>query len=205
MEVLHVQVDPLEDEKIVNVDYSTIKAPTWNPYLISLKPSLPTNSKAPAPPATGLQIGNLISTTAASPKDADWSDTNFVVLLDPFDTSLWIAFNYTPYDDLGKRGPEPNFSAVDPRTPFGGSFSGLPDETPFDVAMLLGGDGVRKWDPVHVMSADFIVQNIVATRSTRGLAAKVAEPEDIVAAQLEGAKVQPLPSTAGRSEAEIKQ
>jgi hypothetical protein len=76
------------DEKPGEVDYSAIKLPTFNQYLVALTHILPGNSKVPEPLAIALQLGNLISTTAVYPNPDDWSETDFIALLNPLDLSL---------------------------------------------------------------------------------------------------------------------
>jgi hypothetical protein len=170
------------DDMPGEVDYAAFKPPTFNRYLVALTPTLPTSGKAPEPPSIALQLGTLISTIAITPKPEDWSETDFIVVLNALDLSLWIAYNYTPYDELDQLAPIPIPKTIDPASPPGGTLPGLTDDTRFDVAMLLNGDAVRKWDPTKVGTAEDLLKTIVATRSTRGLVAKTIEEADVAKA-----------------------
>lgn len=179
---------PLSDEQPPDFDPSKYEAPTFNPYLISLTPSVPLNPKLPEPiyPAIALQLGNLIVSTASSPEESDWADSSYILLLNS-DLSLWIAFNYTPYDSLGQRAPVPVPTKMDPKS----CFPSISDDTPFDVAMLLSGADVRMWDPTKVGSADDVIRTVLRTKATCGLMAKPAEQVDLATVGLGKLKVEP--------------
>jgi hypothetical protein len=179
-------MEPLSDEQPPYFEPSKYEDPTFSPYLVSLAPSVPLNPKLPEPiyPAISLQLGNLIFTTVSSPPKSDWADSSYILLLS-HDLSLWIVFNYTPYDSLGQRALVP--TKMDPKS----CFPSISDDTPFDVAMLLSGADVRKWDPTKVGSADDVIRTVLRTKAMCGLMAKPAEQIDFAAAGLGKLKVEP--------------
>jgi hypothetical protein len=181
-------MEPLSDEKPPDFDPPKYEVPTFSPYLVSLTPSVPLNPKLPEPiyPAIALQLGNLIFTAVSSPQKSDWADSSYILLLNS-DLSLWIVFNYTPYDSLGQRAPIPVPTKMDPKS----CFPSISDDTPFDVAMLLSGADVRKWDPAKVGSADDLIRTVLRTKAMCGLMAKPAEQVDLAVAGLGKLKVEP--------------
>jgi hypothetical protein len=129
------------------------------------------------------QIGNPTTTTL---KPEDRTDTNFMVLLNAINHSLWVASNYTPYGALGQLAP------IAPKSSLGGSTPDMCGEELLDVTMLLSSEESLEWDATKLKNVIEVGKGFRETRGLGGLAAKMAEQEEIAKPFWEGTKVTPV-------------
>ena len=130
--VLQSQICPLDiKEKIA----STGESKGLHPYILSFQ----SPGKSITERSTlnyGLYLGSLLFSD--SEKDSVFKETNYHVILNALDHSIWIILDYSPYDDMGDR--------------YEIETQGIPSPvslqaSKFDTLQLFDGDAVKKGLP----------------------------------------------------------